>query len=266
MERLGPRTSSGRQRLSKVLRAAGDLLGVADVAKALDIPRVDASKILARWVRQGYMSRIRRGLFAPIPLESAAGVPNLSNPWVLVPELFDPCYVGGWSAAEYWDLTEQLFQTVCVLTAAPVRRQHQTIHGIGFRLSHIGREYLFGTRVVWEGKTKILVSDPHRTILDMLDDPAVGGGIRHVQHCLSAYLESGKSDIPRLIEYGDRLGNGAVFKRLGYLLDRTEGTDREILRACSVRRTAGNAKLDPSLPGPRLVTKWRLWVPTSWKE
>jgi len=35
---------------------------------------------------------------------------------------------------------------------------------------------------------KVDVSDVHRTIVDMLDDPSSGGGIRHVAECLSAYF------------------------------------------------------------------------------
>ena len=33
-----------------------------------------------------------------------------------------------------------------------------------------------------------MVSDSHRTIVDMLDDPAVGGGAQQVADCVAAYL------------------------------------------------------------------------------
>jgi len=61
----------------------------------------DAAKLLARWVGQGWLVRIRRGLYAPVPLEATSSEQVLSNPWVLVEQVFAPGYVGGWSAAEH---------------------------------------------------------------------------------------------------------------------------------------------------------------------
>ena len=58
--------------------------------------------------------------------------------------------------------------------------------------------------------------------------------------------------------------NGAVFKRLGFLLAQTKG-DVKLLDALGERLTTGNAKLDPALPCRRLVTKWRLWIPKAWE-
>jgi predicted transcriptional regulator of viral defense system len=107
------------------------------------------------------------------------------------------------------------------------------------------------------------VSDPHRTVLDMLARPDVGGGIRHVQTCLSAYLASPEGNLTKLVEYGDRLGVGAVFKRLGFLLEGAEGAEAA-LEACRKRLTKGNAKLDPGQSSRRLITRWRLWVPERW--
>ena len=63
-----------------------------------------------------------------------------------------------------------------------------------------------------------------------------------------------------LISYAERLGNGAVFKRLGFLAEHQSDCNY-LIDACRQRITKGNAKLIPTLPCPRLVTRWRLWVP-----
>lgn len=67
-----------------------------------------------------------------------------------------------------------------------------------------------------------------------------------------------------LVQYAKRLGNGAVFKRLGFLAER-QGRDGSIVSACQRNMTEGKAKLDPALASPRLIGRWRLWVPESWK-
>ena len=80
------------------------------------------------------------------------------------------------------------------------------------------------------------------------------------------YLRSEKYNPDLLNEYADRLGNGAVFKRLGFLLEKTAAEKTEIIEQCRKKLTAGNAKLDPKLNNTRLITRWRLWVPENWKR
>jgi predicted transcriptional regulator of viral defense system len=125
---------------------------------------------------------------------------------------------------------------------------------------------MFGLKPVWRGQVKISVSDPTRTILDMLIDPALGGGIRSVRDMLGNYLGSGNKILEQLIEYGERLGNGAVYKRLGFLLEKMAPGEDEAIKECYRRLTAGNAKLDPKLDNIRLITRWKLWVPENWKR
>ncbi len=119
---------------------------------------------------------------------------------------------------------------------------------------------MFGFKPVWRGKAKVNVADPTRTILDMLDTPALGGGIRSALDMLKAYLASKYRDPQLLIRYADQLGNKAVFKRLGYLATTFFPNETELIAECRKRLSAGNAKLDPKLPAERLVTVWRLWI------
>ncbi|HUS89023.1 MAG TPA: hypothetical protein VMW91_06580, partial [Desulfosporosinus sp.] len=61
-------------------------------------------------------------------------------------------------------------------------------------------------------------------------------------------------------------GNGAVFKRLGFILELLSLGDQKTLGQCRERLTTGNSKLDPSIPANRLITRWRLWVPEKWAK
>ncbi len=251
-----------RARLARVLRDAGDIVRTDRAAIALQISHGQASKLLARWAQQGWLKRIGPGLYLPVPIDALESERVLSDPWLLVPTLFSPGFVSGWSAAEYWDLTEQIFRDIVVKTCRPLRRRKAEIHGVSFVLRHIKDEHLFGTKVVWRSQTRVLVADLHRCLVDMLDEPLLGGGIVHVFHCFRAYVHHDDADFDKLIESAERLGNGAVFKRLG-LLAELEGID-SLVHACKVRLTTGHAELDPSTACPRMVTRWRLRVPESW--
>ena len=75
-----------------------------------------AAKLLSRWREQGWLRRVGHGLYVPVPLDLAGSEQVIADPWVLVPTLFGQCYVGGWTAAHHWELTEQLFNETVVFT------------------------------------------------------------------------------------------------------------------------------------------------------
>ena len=251
-----------RIRLTRVLRDAGDVVQTDRAAEVLTLGRTETSKVLARWSKQGWLKRIGPGKYLPVPIEALESDRVLADPWILVPALFDPGFVTGWSAAEHWDLTEQIFRDVVVKTCRLIRPRRMQVHGISFVLRQINAGNFFGTKLVWRGQTRVSVADRHRCLLDMLNEPLLGGGIQHVADCFGQYLRQEADTCERLIDYGDILANGAVFKRLGFLAER-EGMGT-LVHACKDRLTSGHAKLDPKLDCPRLVTRWGLRVPDSW--
>jgi len=253
-----------RARLAAVLRKAGEFVTVTNACQALRIDRAAAAKLLARWHEQGWITRVRRGLYVPVPPSSLSTDHVMADPWTLVPQLFSAAYIGGATAAHHWDLTEQLFRSVFVYTTQQIRCAHQTVHGTAFVVRHISKDKLFGTRSIWRGQVKIQVSDVHRTVIDLLNSPADGGGIRHVADCLRAYFARPDRNTDTLLSYADRIGNGAVYKRLGFLAE-TLGAAPELVEACAAHLTEGIVKLDPTATSPRLIKRWRLWLPEKWK-
>jgi predicted transcriptional regulator of viral defense system len=266
MEILTGIGKTDRERMAAIIRGTKGTVSVGDAARILDVASTDAAKMLSRWSKKGWMSRIRRGLYVSVPLESRTADVPIEDPWLIADRLFSPCYIGGWSAAEYFDLTEQIFSTIMVMTVQKPRDRRPNIKGTAFMVRTISEKAIFGFKPVWRGEVKISVSDPTRTILDMLVDPVLGGGIRSVKDMLINYLRSENNNPDLLIEYADRLGNGAVFKRLGFLFEIIASGETEIVKQCRKRLTAGNAKLDPKLNNSRLITRWRLWVPENWKK
>ena len=263
MSKNTPHLPRGRAQLVRVLSMAGDVIHVDDVVTALQLDRARAAQRLSRWAEQGWLRRVGRGAYVAASIDTMGSDRVLDDPWVLVPALFAPAYIGGRTAAEHWGLTEQIFKDIFVMTAQSVRQKRQMRHGVLFSLTHIDERKIFGTRNVWRHQTRVPVSDPHRTIIDMLDNPAIGGGILHVTDCLSAYLRRDDRDDETLVEYAVCLGNGAVFKRLGFLAEHIPG-GAGLGRLCEQHLSGGHAHLDPVQSGPVVVTKWRLRVPELW--
>jgi predicted transcriptional regulator of viral defense system len=258
--------SKSSKRRAEILRRTRGTVSVSQAAEIFGLRADKAAKILARWARQGWLSRVRQGLYVPVPLEARTADVALEDPWIIAERLYAPCYIGGWTAAEYWGLTEQIFRTILVLTTLTPRGRRLKIKGVEFLVRSIPQRALFGIRPVWRGRVKVNVADPTRTVLDMLDDPTLGGGVRPTADVFRNYMASDKKDATLLIEYAGRLGNGAVFKRLGFLAERFAPGETALIETCRKRLSKGNAKLDPSLPSDRLVSAWRLWVPSSWPK
>ena len=250
----------GRRKLVAVINEAGDIIRIEDVVSALPVGRSDAAKLLSRWASQGWLRRVGPGVYVAVSLDSLESERILDDPWILVPALYAPAYIGGWTAAEHWDLTEQLFRQILVVTTKTVRKKREMRDGAQFIMRHIHERKFFGTKPVWRGRSKILISDVHRTIIDMLDEPSIGGGIQHVADCLAVYLKRPDRNDEILIDYAKELANGAVFKRLGFLVEKYPNTG-VLTEGCLKHMTKGNAKLDPALKCPRLISKWRLRVP-----
>lgn len=250
-----------RQRLEAVHRASNGVVTVQQVAEILGLLPHPAAKLLAHWHSQGWASRIRRGLYALVPLGAGLRAAVLADPWVVIARAFAPSYVGGWSACEHWGFTEQIFRAVFFFTAKPIRPRKGEIHGTPYVAKVVSAKRLFGTRRIWKDQAPVEVSDPCRTIIDILDDPAVGGGIRHVTQVVRAFFTSEYRNDALLIQYGLRLQNQTVFKRLGFLVEHLGIDAPELIRACKSHLSSGYSRLDPS--GPRrgkLLRRWSLLI------
>jgi len=256
--------ASDRVLVAKLSRAAkSSLISVADSAKALGLNRSATSIQLARLTRRGWLRRARRGLYLIAPLEAEPGQDaTTEDPWVLAQQLFAPCYIGGWSAAEHWGLTEQLFRSTLVVTSASVRATHVGNLGHQFRLFRVPRSRLAaGIVQQWRGKERVPVSGMERTLIDCLRNPELCGGTRHLAQLMQAYGESPKRDFDRLAEIGRAAGLGATWKRLGYLAERLWPNETKLLAEARTHVTAGNSKLDPAVSARgKLATRWRLLV------
>lgn len=257
--------SKRRKRLAALLKANPDTIRVNDAMQALDVNREKATWLLAGWHNQGLLRRVAHGVYVPIKPSAVDQTQVLEDPWILVPELYDPGYIGGWSALEHWGLTEQLFRSICVLTGKRTGFGEKELQGVKFFIKHVSDKRLFGTKTIWREHIKIQISDPHKTILDILEKPILGAGLQHTFDCFKEYANQYKSQSDRqmLLDYAARINNGALFKKLGFFAEQA-GFEKRFLKACRENLTQGYTSLDKNLTTKKLVTRWRLWIPESW--
>lgn len=240
-------SSKGRGELALVAGRGRRFVSVAVAASALRTDTQTAARKLARWAEGGWLRRVRRGLYIPVPVEAEDPRSWSEDPIVVADAVWSPCYFTGWTAANHWGLTEQVFRTTVLKTARRVRSSRARLLDHEYLVAHIPERLMdWGLRPLWRGERRVSIADPARAVTDILDDPRLGGGIRQVAEIVAAYLN--EHDWRTLIEYGDRLGNRAVFKRLGYLVETAGLGEPGLVTSCRDRISAGMSLLDPGGP------------------
>jgi predicted transcriptional regulator of viral defense system len=259
----GSPKANKKTELAALSRAArGGVISAHTAAKALGLPPNAASARLSALSRAGWLGRIRRGVYAILPLESASEAETtVEDPWLLADSLFAPCYIGGWSAAEYWGLTEQLFRSTFVATASNIRDRSVTHVGASFTLVRVKPPRLRGVSSVWRGAARVHVSSRERTLVDAAMDPRWLGGFRHLAEVFAAYTVNSKADVASLLLELQRSRSGAAAKRVGFLAELMWPNATGLIEGALNLRSTGTIKLDPAIARRgRMNSRWGLWV------
>ncbi len=254
-------------RLLHALSVTGkSVFTVAEARAAVNGDAPKLARLLSRLTRKRWLLRLERGKYLILPLAAGMEGTYTTHEFVLASRLAQPYAIAYWSALHYHGFTEQVPQTVTVMS--PVRRRDVLIPGLGFRCHfvYIAAERFFGFVTVSVDDQPVVITDPPRTVLDCLARPDLCGGIVEAAKGVYGYAQRSDARPDRLADYAARLGNPAVIKRLGYLVERFELPTKfpaarwaEAISEWQTHLSMGFARLDPRLPpaGP-YDRRWRL--------
>ena len=255
-----------RDRLIRGLLAEGltvfDMSEARDVALQQDVPLKSVPSILMHMSRTGWVSRVRRGLYAI----TGPGVPP-APPFAVATHLVRPSSISHWSALHHHGLTEQVPRLVTAFTPKKtttpgmrdkVKTGHHDRHawivqGIRYEFVTVRPQRYFGIEHVWVDEySRITVTDRERTVLETFISPGMFGGIGEGIGILQSTLDS--LYVEKLVEYALRTRTVAVAKRLGWALAQA-GTNDERLKPLARLESSGYHLLDPTRPRAGLRDK-----------
>lgn len=251
-----------RTLIAKLARSSkSGVINSTIASKALGFDARKTAAKLGSLAKRGWLHRVRRGVYLIVPLEAEPGkAATVADPWILAQEIFSPCYIGGWSAAGYWELTEQIFRPTLVVTAAAIRSKSIELLGQEYRLYRVPASRVRIETSVWRDSVKVKVSSRERTIVDCLRNPALSGGIGHLILMMKEYSNYPERDFKKLLNDAREADSGAVWKRLGYLTEMLWPKEESIINEASRNLAAGNIKLDPLVKARgKLVKRWGVW-------
>lgn len=184
------------------------------------VGEAQAPHVLSRLARKRALDRIGRGIYMVRPLR-AVGVPWANSAIEMAAHLLagQPYYVGGAVALTLHRLTTQQYYSI--VDAFVSRQRPAQVLGQATVVFHTLRwadAFALGISNVSGEPIPVLVSDPERTLLDLVDRPDLLGGSRSALAAVRDGLD--RIDLDRLVAYALRWPRTTTRQRLGYLMEK----------------------------------------------
>jgi predicted transcriptional regulator of viral defense system len=237
-----------------------------DVEAITGLNSKSARGVTMRLVDRGLATRLKPGLSILVPPELGHERVYLGDPYVVANEIVGDadCFISHTSAMDINQMVTQPQLVVYTTTMKTIRTR--SVLGTEFRFVRCKPEHFFGAMDHWVTKIrKIRVSDPERTVIDGLRQPEYCGGFSEIAK--GFWMRRQDMDIKKLVAYALMLDIGAVYRRLGYLLEIFETQETGQLELLRRKLTATYVLLDPTLPAEgKFMARWRLRLNVSPEE
>jgi len=261
----------GSHLLTELSRQGKRLFTTEDAAKIYGSGDGRLRKQLFTLVKRHWLQRIEKGKYLILPFEAGREGEWTEHEFVIASYLIEPYYIGFRSALNYYGYTEQISRAVFVASTRRKLKPALEISGVTYRFIYLKESKFFGmTQVAIDGD-QVNISDREKTIVDCLDLLKYSGGIIEVAKAISFGRK--ELDFIKMAEYARKIGNTAVSKRLGYLLEKLGVKAEKAVSILQENIGSSYALLDTlAEPKGRHVQRWRVVVNvpeqevTQWKE
>ncbi len=250
------------------LAVEGKRIFRVDEARPYWTSEQQAINALARLEKKGWLQRLERGLYMIVPLEAGPEGKWTDDPLVIATHLQPDGAVAYWSALHYWNLTEQVPRTVFMQSLRQRNPSQTTILGVAYKFVRLKTHKFFGILSRSNEGQEIKITNREKSLIDACDRPDLCGGILQVAQ---AFQAGEPIDWDRIDSYLKKMGSGAIYKRMGYLIETLNISfpDQEArLRTWQQSMSQGIALLDlGGLQTGSVKTKWRVRVNVpAWSE
>lgn len=224
--------------------------------------------ILSKMAKSGWLARLKRGLYAvQSPL-----YPDDIHPFAIAQALVSPMGISHWSALAHHGFTTQIPPMVQASTptkvVTPEMRSGEAyrprgtaawkVLNIEIEYIHVKEDKFWGFTQEWVSNWhRVQITDPERTILDLITRSDLFGGISMAIETITTSLNN--IDLTQLVNYAIRYDVGAYIKRLGWILE-TSGVQGDLLEPLQTYEIQSYHLLDPQgSDGGEPITHWKLY-------
>jgi len=247
--------------LSSLSEKGKTIFKIEDIATELKCSYNYAKVLANNLTKKKWVIILRRGVYLIVPLSAGVKSHYTEHEFVIASHLVSPCYIAYWSALNFYGFTEQTPFTVFVATTR--RMKNREVLNAKYNFITLSNRKFFGFEPTAVGTYKVNVSDREKTLADALDHPEYCGAIPEVAKSLWNAKE--KVSFEKIVIYAERMGNTAIVKRLGYLLESLSiNVDLEVLSKMRETISPGMSALDPTCPKKgKYNARWNLLLNVS---
>ncbi len=258
---IGPREAD---LITQLHETGKPIFMLKDASKLTGLSGQNLQNLIQRMAKKSLIVRLRSGLYAIVPFEMGHTKEYMPNPYLIArgiaqQQLDDEggYYISHASAMDIHQMVTQPQFVVYVTTNRQVKL-HPTVMGTEYRFVTAQKKHFFGFKKLWIDKSQMVyVSDLEKTVLDGLKMPEYCGGISEVAK--GFWMKRDKIKITKLIDYAEQMDIGAVYRRLGFLLETYEAATIDELDRLQRKLTKTYALLDPTLSETgNYLSRWRL--------
>lgn len=227
--------------------------------------------LLKYHVKQGNLVRVRRGLYATVPLGTKPETCP-ADPYLIAARMTDDAILAYHTALEFYGKAYSVFKQFQYLTCQTGRRStFRSYTFCGIRPpGKLKKPLQLGVNAVDHHGLDIKVTSLERTLVDLLDRPRLGGSWEEIWRSLEGVEFF---DLKTVIDYALQLQNATTISRVGFFLEQHQNTLMVQEQHLDQLRTHGPKKPQYFERGKsgRLVKSWNLMIPESildrsWKE
>ncbi len=229
--------------------------------------------LLAHHTKTGRILRVRRGLYASVPF---GAIPETFpvDTLLLAGKMAEDAVLAYHTALEFYGKAHSVREEFLFLTSKAIRPlsfRGYEFRGVRFPQALVRKkEEFFAVDEAERAGLLVRVASLERTLVDVLDRPALGGGWEEIWRSLESVEFF---DMDKVVDYTLLLGNATTAATVGFYLEQHQ---KELMvEDAHLKRLRDNIPKQPTYMSRnskgRLVKKWNLVVPAqildrSWEE
>ena len=196
-----------------------DIVTAKELDSYLPVDFKYRNKLVYNLKKKRILIPIKNGVYIFVPLDSVPTGRRISE--FLIPSVFFPkndYYIGYSTMFNYYNFTDQQFQTVFILN--PRISRIRIIAGLSFKFTKISPDKMYGLEKIKIKGREIIVSSKERTLVDLIYYNKPAGGIYAAAAILERFIKEGKCDIEKLIKFALRFPVVKTRKLIGMSLEK----------------------------------------------
>ncbi len=215
------------------------IVDIALIKKTLGCDDHYASLVLSRLQQRSLLKKITRNKYTAI-----------QNIYVFATQLYIPCYLSFWSACAYLGYTEQILNTLQIVTTS--RRKSISFEHYTIKFIVLPKQYFFGFTKIQTTDGVLFVAEPEKLIIDaFLRHKEIGNFDEIIK-----IVQNSSFDTEKLVNYLLLTKNISIMKRVGFLVEKYKNKDLYPLLNI---KDKNYISLNPfTKDNKEIISKWRI--------